>query len=71
MAAIARGRELRHPGAELWYGRPENEGLDRELDAAAVERAAMTMTPEQLLAIAPLRMAELGIVTEPPSAPAG
>ena len=60
----------RHHGAELWYGRPEQEGLDPELDTAAEERAALTMSPEQLLAIAPLRMAELGIVSGPPSAPA-
>jgi hypothetical protein len=58
----------RHHGAELWYAREDE--LDDELDAAARERAALTMTPEQLLAIAPLRMAELGIVSEPPSAPA-
>jgi hypothetical protein len=58
----------RHPGAELWYGRPEEE-LDAELDAAAAERAALTMAPEELLAVAPLRMAELGIVTAPRSAP--
>ena len=53
----------RHPGAELWYGRPEAEELDAGLDAEMAERAALTMTPEQLLAIAPLRMAELGIAT--------
>jgi hypothetical protein len=52
----------RHPGSELWYGRPEEE-LDPGLDAELAERAALTMTPEQLLAIAPLRMAELGIAT--------
>jgi hypothetical protein len=44
----------RHPGAELWYGRPEAEELDPGLDAEMAE---------QLLAIAPLRMAELGIAT--------
>src|SRR4051812_31729447 len=60
----------RHHGAELWYGRPEQEGLDPDLDAAAEERAAMTMAADQLLAIAPLRMAELGIVSGPPSGPA-
>ena len=53
----------RHRGAELWYGRPEGEALDPALDAEMAERAALTMTPEQLLAIAPLRMAELGIAT--------
>jgi hypothetical protein len=48
----------RHPGSELWYGtEPE------EADAEIAERAALTMTAEQLLAIAPLRMAELGIAT--------
>jgi len=59
----------RHPRAELWYGRPE-EDLEAELDAAASERAVLTQTPEELLAIAPLRMAELGIVSVPPSGPA-
>ena len=60
----------RHPGAELWYGRPEDEELDSALDTAASERAALTLTPEELLAVAPLRMAELGIVSVPPSGPA-
>jgi hypothetical protein len=59
----------RHPGAELWYGRPEDD-VEAELDAAASERAALTLPPEELLAVAPLRMAELGIVSGPPSAPA-
>jgi hypothetical protein len=59
----------RHPGAELWYGRPEDEELEAELDAAASERAALTLTPEELFAVAPLRMAELGIVSGPPTAP--
>lgn len=59
----------RHPGAELWYGRPEDD-LEAELDAAASERAALTLTPEELLAVAPLRMAELGIVSAPPTGPA-
>ena len=59
----------RHPRAELWYGRPEDEELEAELDAAASERAALTLTPEELLAVAPLRMAELGIVSRPPTAP--
>ena len=53
----------RHPRSELWYGRPEGEDLDAALDAELAERAALTMTAEQLLAIAPLRMAELGIAT--------
>jgi hypothetical protein len=53
----------RHPGSELWYGRPDAAELDPGLDAELAERAALTMTPEQLLAIAPLRMAELGIAT--------
>jgi hypothetical protein len=61
----------RHPGAELWYGRPEDEELDPELDGVAAERAALTLTPEELLAVAPLRMAELGILSSPPSGPAG
>ncbi len=59
----------RHPRAELWYGRPEDEELEATLDAAASERAALTLTPEELLAVAPLRMAELGIVSRPPTAP--
>ena len=59
----------RHPRAELWYGRPEEES-EPALDATATERAALLMTPEELLAVAPLRMAELGIVSGPPSAPA-
>ena len=59
----------RYPGAELWYGRPEDD-LEAELDTAASERAALTLTPEELLAVAPLRMAELGIVSVPPSGPA-
>ena len=53
----------RNTHAELWYGRPEAEALGAEFDAGLAERAALTMTPEQLLAIAPLRMAELGIAT--------
>jgi len=62
----------RHPGAELWYGRTEEvEGLE-ELDAAAANRAALTLPPAELLEAAPLRMAELGIpaVSGPPSGPA-
>jgi hypothetical protein len=61
----------RHPRAELWYGRPAERELAGELDTAARERAALTMTSEELLTAAPLRMAELGIVSDPPSAPAG
>ena len=58
----------RNPGSELWYGRPEGEELDAALDAelsdaAMAERAALAMAAEELLAIAPLRMAELGIAT--------
>ena len=53
----------RHPGSELWYGRPEDEEDGAELGAELAERAALTMPPEELLAIAPLRMAELGIAT--------
>jgi hypothetical protein len=53
----------RHPRAELWYGRPEAAEIGVEFDAQLAERAALTMSAEQLLAIAPLRMAELGIAT--------
>jgi hypothetical protein len=53
----------RHPRSELWYGRAEGADVDATLDAELAERAALTMTAEQLLAIAPLRMAELGIAT--------
>ena len=60
----------RHPHAELWYGRGDPEPGMEELDEAAAERAALTATPEELLALAPLRMAELGIVSGPPSGPA-
>ena len=60
----------RHPGAELWYGRPEDY-LEAELDAAMAERAALTMAPEELLAVARLRMAELGISSRPRSGSAG
>ena len=35
-----------------------------------MERSALTRSPEELLAIAPLRMAELGILSGPPSGPA-
>jgi hypothetical protein len=55
----------RHDHAELWYGRAELEpdaGAHlTHLDATAAERAALTSTPGDLLARAPLRMAELGI----------
>jgi hypothetical protein len=53
----------RHPRAELWYARPEAEEVGAAFDAELAERAALTMSAEQLLAIAPLRMAELGIAT--------
>jgi hypothetical protein len=59
----------RHQGAELWYGRPEDGELDPQLDDATQERAVMTMPPEELLLMAPLRMAELGIVSDPRSGP--
>jgi hypothetical protein len=59
----------RHQGSELWYGRPEDIELDPELDEATQERAVMTMPPEELLLMAPLRMAELGILSEPQSGP--
>jgi len=61
----------RHPGSELWYGRPDEEAALVELDDAALERAAITRSPEELLEIAPLRMAELGIASDPRSGPAG
>jgi hypothetical protein len=55
----------RHHHAELWYGRialePDAGAHLVHLDATAAERAALTSTPEDLLARAPLRMAELGI----------
>ena len=51
----------RHPGSELWYARPDAEDLEAELDSAMADRAALTLTPEELLEVAPLRMAELGI----------
>jgi hypothetical protein len=54
---------LRHPYAELWYGRPEEDPALVELDLAAQERAALTLPPDELLEVAPLRMAELGILT--------
>ena len=60
----------RHPRAELWYGRPEEDAALVELDQTAMERSVLTRSPEELLAIAPLRMAELGILSGPPSAPA-
>ena len=51
----------RNPGSELWYGRPAEEEVDPELDAAMVERAALALPADELLEVAPLRMAELGI----------
>jgi hypothetical protein len=64
----------RHADAELWYGRPALEpGLHAELDATAAARAALTAAPEDLLGLAPLRMAELGIpaaLSDPRSGPA-
>jgi hypothetical protein len=61
----------RYEGGELWYARPEaDDDVEPGLDEAAEERAVMTMTAEELLVIAPLRMAELGIVSGPPSGPA-
>jgi hypothetical protein len=64
----------RHHGAELWYGRPQlepdaGETVDR-LHAKALERATLTAAPDELFDLAPLRMAELGILSAPPSAPA-
>jgi hypothetical protein len=59
----------RNPGAELWYGRPDEDPALVELDQAATERAAITRSAEELLEIAPLRMAELGIVSGPRSGP--
>ena len=38
-----------------------------ELDAAAAERAALTLPPAELLDAAPLRMAELGIPAQRPA----
>jgi hypothetical protein len=64
----------RHHGAELWYGRPELEpgaGADvDQLHAAAVERATLDAAAAELFDLAPLRMAELGILSAPPSGPA-
>jgi hypothetical protein len=59
----------RHPYAALWYGRPEDDPGDAELDAAAAARAAITMPAAELLATAPLRMAALGL-SAPPNGPA-
>jgi hypothetical protein len=60
----------RHPGSELWYGRPEDEDAALvELDLAAQERAAITRGAAELLELAPLRMAELGILSGPRSGP--
>jgi hypothetical protein len=61
----------RHQGAELWYGQPELEpdpGADvAQLHAAAVDRAKLIAAPAELFDLAPLRMAELGILSGPPS----
>ena len=59
----------RHADAELWYGRSGQDEVLAEIDAAASMRAALTLPPAELLEVAPLRMAELG-VSGPPSAPA-
>ena len=59
----------RHPDAVLWYGRPEDDPGDVELDEAARTRAAITMPAAELLATASARMAELGL-SAPPSGPA-
>ena len=62
----------RHPRSELWYAEPapEDELLAPELHAMAATRAALRLPPEELLEVAPLRMAELGILSAPPSGPA-
>jgi hypothetical protein len=61
----------RHHGSELWYGRtPEDEFAHPELDAAAVKRSVLTKPPAELLRLAPLRMSELGIVSDPRTGPA-
>jgi hypothetical protein len=64
----------RHHGAELWYAPPELEPdageTIEELHAKALERATLTGDAEELFDLAPLRMAELGILSAPPSAPA-
>ena len=61
----------RHHGAELWYGLPElgpDAGEDVErVHAAVVDRATLTAGPAELFDLAPLRMAELGILSGPPS----
>jgi hypothetical protein len=55
----------RHDRGELWYGRPELEpdadDYLEQLHATAVDHAQLVSTPEELLDLAPLRMAELGI----------
>jgi hypothetical protein len=64
----------RHRGAELWYGRSQldpDPGADvRQLHSAAVERATLDAGAAELFDLAPLRMAELGILSVPPSGPA-
>ena len=59
----------RHPHAELWYGRPSGEELEPGLDAVMAERAAWILPDTELLEVATLRMAELGIPVSPPSGP--
>jgi len=61
----------RNPRAELWYGRPAGEELEPGLDAALAGRAALVVPAEELLEVAPLRMAELGISSRPASGSAG
>ena len=59
----------RHRGAELWYGQAELEPDPdlEELNAAAVDRATLIAAAGELFDLAPLRMAELGILSGPPS----
>jgi hypothetical protein len=56
----------RHRGSELWYGfaglEPGAPTHVEELHTTALERATLTAAPEELFDLAPLRMAELGIV---------
>ena len=59
----------RNPYSVLWYGRPEDDAGDPELDAAAASRAAITMPAAELLVTARMRMAELRL-SAPPSEPA-
>jgi hypothetical protein len=68
---LAGARLARHHGSELWYGRPELEpgagAHVEQLHAAALDRAELTAAGEALFDLAPLRMAELGILSGPPS----